>query len=328
MVFLLNLAMRLFFILTLLFITTCCLSQQKTVYLFKNSGEFVHSSDSADYIRVITPPDSGSSFFNVAEFYINGKNKFSGKSSAMDYLLFEGYCISYNKSGLKQSVINYKKGVKVGTEFDYYPNGKFYQKKQFPDNVNKQELLQAYLITAERDSLGVDLVTEGNGYYKGYDDQFKYIMEEGNIKNGSREGVWKGVDSALNIRFVENYNNNTLISGISIGASGDTISYKDTRGTEPHYKRGPTDFNRFLVTTIKYPHNMSNIDQGKVRLKFIVEKNGKISNIKILKSVSESLDKAAADAILRSPDWTPGTMYGRAVRTPYSISFAFSVVNN
>jgi len=308
-----------------LFIATACFAQRQNVYFLKDNGMYVQQRDSADYVRVVSEPDSGSTFYNVFEFYPNGVKKLTGKSSAIDPQKYEGACIRYYKNGKKQSVINYKGNNIIGEEYEYYPNGKPYMIKKYPDSV-KADNDGSFLITAEYDSLGTALVTDGNGYYKSYDNKFKSIVEEGNIKNGRNDGQWKGINEGLHIRFSETYDNGKFLGGISVGEHNDTVKYK-VRGTEPQYKGGIKAFSSFLANNIQYPdyeraHNI----QGKVMLSFVVEKDGKVTDIRVVKNVSYNIDKEALRVISLSPKWIPGVEYGRPVRVQYTqpINFALS----
>lgn len=246
-----------------LFIGTACFAQRQNVYFLKNNGMYVQQRDSADYIRVVSEPDSGSTFYNVFESYPNGVKKLTGKSSVIDPPRYEGVCVRYYKNGKKQSVINYKDNNIVGDEYEFYPNGKLYVAKKYPDTVSANHG-NHYLLTAENDSLGNALVTDGNGYYKDYDSKFKNIVEEGNIKNGKSDGQWKGVDEGLHITFIEKYDNGKLLSGISIGEHNDTVKYT-VRGVVPQYKGGEKSFANFLAKNVRYPeYERDNNIQGKV----------------------------------------------------------------
>jgi len=306
-----------------LFIATACFAQRQNVYFLKNNGMYVQQRDSADYIRVVSEPDSGSTFYNVFEFYPNGVKKLTGKSSVIDPPRYEGVCIRYYKNGKRQSVINYKDNNIIGDEYEFYPNGKLYIAKKYPDTVSSNHA-DHYLLTAENDSLGNALVTEGNGYYKDYDSKFKHIVEEGNIRNGKCDGQWKGIDEGLHIAFIEQYDNGKLLSGISIGEHNDTVKYT-MRGVEPQYKGGERSFANFLAKNVRYPeYERDNNIQGKVLVGFVVEKDGRVTEIKVIKSVSPNIDKEAVRVISMSPKWLPGIEYGRPVRVSYTIPINFA----
>jgi len=319
--------MRLLFTLTLLLVTTLSFAQRQNVYFLKNDGRYVTIRDSADYIRMVSEPDSISTLYSVSEFYPNGSRKLAGKSSVIDPPKFEGTCITYYKSGQKQSICNYKSGRLVGDEFNYYPNGKLWLVTKYPGDVQiSNNFTNDYLISAEYDSLGTPLVTDGNGYYKGFDDKFKTVVEEGNLKDGKRDGQWKGKDSDSSMSYTETYNNGNLISGTSVGKNGDFVKYTKSRDVEPQYKGGVQAFRNYISRNVKYPdYELKHKIQGKVILSFIIEKDGKVSNIKVLNSVSAAIDNEAIRVLQGSRDWIPGTQYGRKVRVRYSIPLNFSV---
>jgi TonB family protein len=308
-----------------LFITvTACFAQRQNVYFLKNNGTYVQQRDSADYICVVSEPDSGAVLYNVFEFYPNGKTKLTGRSSTIDPQTYEGICVRYFRNGKRQSVTNYKKGKIIGTVYEFYPNGKPYYIRKYADTF-KTDYNGSYLITAEYDSLGTALITDSNGYYKGYDDEFKNVVEEGNIKNGRNDGQWKGMDEGLHIRFIETYDKGKFMGGISIGDHNDTVKYK-AREVEPQYKGGPKAFGNFLANNIQYPdHERANNTQGTVKLSFVVEKDGKVSDVKVVKNVSYNIDKEALRVINLSRNWIPGFQYGRPVQVIFTQSINFSL---
>ena len=64
--------------------------------------------------------------------------------------------------------------------------------------------------------------------------------------------------------------------------------------------------------------------QGRVTLKFIVDRQGKVTEVSVLHSVDPSLDKEAVRVVSMSPNWTPGKNKGKAV----SVMYVFPVIFN
>ena len=64
--------------------------------------------------------------------------------------------------------------------------------------------------------------------------------------------------------------------------------------------------------------------QGRVTLKFIVDKQGKVTDVSVLHSVDPSLDKEAVRVVSMSPHWTPGKNKGKAI----SVMYVFPVIFN
>ena len=58
-------------------------------------------------------------------------------------------------------------------------------------------------------------------------------------------------------------------------------------------------------------------------LTFIVEPDGSITNVKVVKSVSEAIDAEAIRVVESMPKWIPGKQSGKAVRVKYTIPVTF-----
>lgn len=88
----------------------------------------------------------------------------------------------------------------------------------------------------------------------------------------------------------------------------------DYVSVKPCYPGGDCQFMEFINSTRQYPEKAYNAGiQGRVTCSFIVNANGSISHIRILKSVEESLNREAIRILSLMPDWTPGKLEGRAV---------------
>ena len=299
-------------------------SQKQNVYLFKNDGRLVQSRDSADYIRIVSEPDSGSVLFNVHEYYTSGKIKSIGKSLEIDPPVLEGQMISFYPSGLKKTVINYDKNKLTGTSYKYYPNGKIFVVKQYKTQ-NPGHTAMDYLIITAADSTGKATVTDGNGYYVGYNDDFKSVYEEGAVKNGENEGDWKGYDKGFKTHFIEHYENGKLTSGVSTDSAGVTHQYQ-SRAIEPSFKGGIENFYQYLSHAVHYPARAKlNGIQGKVLISFVIKKNGQLKDIKILRSVSPEIDAEALRVMKLSPNWQPGMLLGMPVNVQYTMPLNFAL---
>ena len=93
---------------------------------------------------------------------------------------------------------------------------------------------------------------------------------------------------------------------------------------EPEFKGGLQEFYKYLRDSIHYPANaVKNHIEGRVFLSFIVEKDGSLSNIKIVRSVSEDIDSEAIRVLKDSPVWNPGLQNGKPVRVSYVMPLDF-----
>lgn len=86
---------------------------------------------------------------------------------------------------------------------------------------------------------------------------------------------------------------------------------------------------KYLSTNIRYPETAHQAgQQGRVIANFIVEKDGSITEAKIVRSVSPELDAEALRVVNAMPRWTPGTQDGKAVRVKYTIPISFLLQGN
>ena len=82
---------------------------------------------------------------------------------------------------------------------------------------------------------------------------------------------------------------------------------------------------RFIARNFKYPEiAKANGVEGRVILEFVVEKNGKIGRVKILKGLDKHVDKAAIEVVeklndKKSPKFSPGRQIGKAVPVKYTV---------
>jgi len=63
--------------------------------------------------------------------------------------------------------------------------------------------------------------------------------------------------------------------------------------------------------------------QGRVLATFIVEADGTVTNIKVVKKVSDEIDAEAVRVIKAMPKWKPGMQNGKVVRVKYTIPVSF-----
>ena len=80
----------------------------------------------------------------------------------------------------------------------------------------------------------------------------------------------------------------------------------------------------WLSQNIRYPAAAQrNGIQGRVMVSFVVEKNGSVSDVRVLKSVDPLLDNEAIRVVKAMPKWSPGKLNGQAVRVKYTLPISF-----
>ena len=93
---------------------------------------------------------------------------------------------------------------------------------------------------------------------------------------------------------------------------------------QPEFPGGSTAMMQFLSENVKYPKIAhENGIQGRVILSFIVEKDGSISEINVVRGVDPSLDLEAKRVIESMPNWKPGKQSGKEVRVKFTLPVVF-----
>ena len=94
----------------------------------------------------------------------------------------------------------------------------------------------------------------------------------------------------------------------------------------PSFPGGDSALLKYLFENIKYPMSALKAQkQGRVMVRFTVEKDGAITNVKVARSVTPSLDAEAVRAIKSMPKWSPGKQGGEFVRVKYNVPVTFKL---
>ena len=94
----------------------------------------------------------------------------------------------------------------------------------------------------------------------------------------------------------------------------------------PAYPGGDAKLYEYLGKNIKYPQiaRESGI-QGRVFVNFVVEPDGSVSNVKVMRGIGGGCDEEAVRVIKTMPKWKPGKQRGKAVRVTYTIPVVFKL---
>lgn len=203
-----------------------------------------------------------------------------------------------------------KNGIKLGTSVWFHSNG---QRKWIGNYVN-----------------GVP-----NGTFKMYNDQGVLIKSLW-YKDGSLTAEKKPIpkiikhkDSPPNVGIPANVEmpigqyDSRDIPDIPVQIQAEIIDYPDVEATFPG---GAAKMYAYINRSIIYPAiSIKNEDQGKVYVKFVVEKDGEISQVYIERGVTPELDKEAKRIMRTMPKWQPGEMNGKKVRTRCRLPIVFTL---
>jgi len=96
---------------------------------------------------------------------------------------------------------------------------------------------------------------------------------------------------------------------------------------KPSFQGGDAnEFSKWVNSRLVYPEiAKENGVQGRVTLQFTVEADGRVTNVRVLRGVDESLDKEAVRVVSSSPKWKPGKQRDRAVKVTYTFPVIFQL---
>lgn len=95
---------------------------------------------------------------------------------------------------------------------------------------------------------------------------------------------------------------------------------------EAQFPGGTVELQKWIANNVVYPQTSIEMnEQGKVYLSFVVEEDGSITNVTIVKGVSTDLDREAKRLVKSMPKWVPGEAAGEKARTRCQIPINFTL---
>ena len=92
----------------------------------------------------------------------------------------------------------------------------------------------------------------------------------------------------------------------------------------PEYPGGQAALIEYISNNVKYPDDAAKKKvEGKVFVTFVVDTDGKITDVSLLRKVFPSLDAEAIRVISGMPNWIPGKQKGQVVRVKYTVPIVF-----
>ena len=98
---------------------------------------------------------------------------------------------------------------------------------------------------------------------------------------------------------------------------------------DPQYPGGSIRLMEYIRDYVRYPEtSIDNNEQGRVFVDFVIEKDGSISNVNVVRGISFLLDNEAMRVVKDMPDWEPGMLKGRPVRTRIQLPINFYLLGS
>ena len=92
----------------------------------------------------------------------------------------------------------------------------------------------------------------------------------------------------------------------------------------PSFPGGEKALMQYIKDNTYYPEEMcEGAAQGRVMVGFVINEDGSISDVKVLRSLTPELDEVAVKIVNGMPKWNPGKQNGKAVKTKYTVPVSF-----
>jgi len=96
----------------------------------------------------------------------------------------------------------------------------------------------------------------------------------------------------------------------------------------PEFEGGMKAWAKYIQRNLRYPYQAQEANaQGKVFISFVVEKDGSITNVNLVRGIGFGCDEEALKVIKKSPAWKPGKNKGREVRVRFNLPITFTINN-
>jgi TonB family protein len=143
-----------------------------------------------------------------------------------------------------------------------------------------------------------------------------YLSKGDSLKNPNNKvkGVNLGMDTE------------TAIYEVKVAKDGDDDKVYQKVEVLPNFEGGLDGFRDFLMKNLKYPARAKSAGvSGRVYCQFVVEKDGSLTNINVVRGIGSGCDEEAIRVLAISPNWKPAQNEGKPVRVVYTIPIFFEL---
>lgn len=275
---------------------------QKKIYC-DDKGDVVSKKNATCY-KILSKNDDKT--WHTQQFYISGKLQYEGQSAKKDGSGKIGVHTSYYPSGSLRCKAHYK-NRKLSLSEAFYESSNIKQKSVYKDGI----------------------VTKVHTYYDlgqlKNEVQFSGPKENRTIKAKSYHSNGKLKRDDEYIEKSSGKRKYKLLKGICLSEDGREVDHTPFMRF-PEFPGGPEMLKAYISANLRYPRQcLKHKPQGRVFVKFTVDKKGKITRIRVVKSVDSLLDKEAVRVVNNMPDWIPGIRYGEFVNTSFCLPIKFAL---
>lgn len=305
-----------------LFLSVSHAQQDKYIYL-DSLGQETKPGNHKTH-KIIKNYKTKQKTYNVYEYYLSGALKSEGIYSDNNAKIKEGFFTNYYENGKVKSRLLYTENTAYGDFTSWHENGnKKTEGEYIIDNYSK--FIRSDLkINNSWDENNNPEIVNGNGMYNEVEG---LQSAKGELKNGFKTNLWEGRTKVGNLTFKETYKNGKLIEGTSVDSLNKTYSYKEI-DKQAGPEKGMNDFYKQVASKIVVPEVSSDITSIKMMASFIIDSEGKIRDIEIVRGYNPKLEDSFIKALTKSPNWHPAYHRGKAVKSKFFLPLTIQIDTN
>ena len=345
----------------------CIKWKQKAIIYYNDKWLEVHPEEPSRYYKILYSSGLDTNKVLEKTYYQSGQLRsektFSRYIHDITYYNSKWQVVKTKELAEYYKVVQYHhEDTNHVSEKTYYLNGKLKNERNYPKwkmdttyynqgwgKINSNDLNLYYYRITLYNNIDPNRVLERNYYKSGNieSERSYYYYEKGLLdgitleyyenehlhkrieyKNGKHEGKLSVYWYNGNTKRIDYYKKDTLVTGMCFGPDGREISYSKYE-TYPEFPGGRGKLKEYLKKNVKYPKKALGTQiEGSVSVSFIINVNGKLSNIEITKSLGVEFDQETYRLIKEMPSWIPGYKEGEVQSYEYVLTFAFKIPAN
>ncbi|MEO8771273.1 MAG: TonB family protein [Ferruginibacter sp.] len=321
---------RFLFIILFLSAVSSCIAQTDTFYynLSYNLKRVKKDDKKVSYLGKVFKINSTDSLWKVEE-YKTWKNELYATGWAKDAEgnIKQGKWKYFGEDQIVRRAGIFIDNKREGEWYNWYLNGKISGRNTFLNGIPVGKSMGWYESGKLRDSALLD--NEGNGHAFNYQESGQ-IKATGDLAAGIKSGWWEyyydlpGSPKSMEV----NYVSDSMQSCKCFTANGESSKKTCALNIYDSFPGGQKAWREYLkekIEGIMFANQVEIAKDYKVVVSFVINKEGKVTEIKMLRSGhNEKLDKLALKVIEASPDWEPALQYNQPSGTLYQQPLTFA----
>lgn len=278
-------------------------------------------SDTARFYSIITKTDSG---YVRLDYYLQNRIlQMSGKYSDITCDTADGHFRYFYANGSLQSVGNYINGHRNGLWLGFHFNSMLRDSTVYKMGKIQGTNLQWHYNGYLADSSYTD--TQGNRQQYSWFENGK-LAAYGAVLNSKKSGKWRYYHKNGTISSVEIYKEGKLLDKTYFDEEGYVVPDTTNNDRDPLFPGGDEGWNTYISRNGYFPddYKLVNGDKAIVEVKFLINEEGKVTEVFVSNSFHPVFDRIAKNAISSSPQWYPAIRHNRKVSYWKTNYFTFS----